>query len=232
MLCDSHFIRKASVFFASVVIMAFGVILSTKAVLGTSPISSIPFVLTLGTSISIGLTTILVNTVMIVLGIIIMGRMYKPVYLTQIVMLVIFSIFCDVFASLFNDLTVSGYVFQWGMVVLAAFTLSIGISLELAANLTMMPGEYLVSFIAIRTGIEFGKVKVMFDVSMITIAILLSLWYFGELNGVREGTVFAAVTVGMIVRVFTCLLKNRGFYDWIGHVDISDVKPLRTPKEA
>jgi len=223
----THPIRKSVVFMSAVTIMALGVVLSTRAVLGTSPISSVPYVISLGTGMSIGETMFLVNLIIVGLGVLIMGRMYKPAYFVQIIMVLIFSALCNVFAYMLDWIDLSNYMEQWMMVILAATVLSFGISLELAANVTMMPGEYLVSFVCIRTGMEFGKVKIINDITMILIAIAISFWFFGTLNGVREGTVFAAISVGFIVRFFNNLLKDKGFYDWVGHVDISMIRTIK-----
>lgn len=108
---------------------------------------------------------------------------------------------------------------QWLSILLSSITLSLGIALELAANVSVMPAEYLVSFVAYRTKMEFGKVKVMFDIINILIAGSLSLMFFGCLQGVREGTIFAACTTGFIVRFYTRRLKRYGFYEFIGNTN-------------
>ena len=48
---------------------------------------------------------------------------------------------------------------------------------------------------------EFGFTKVCFDVSMAVIAAVLSFVFTGHLNGVREGTIIAALLVGFVARV-------------------------------
>lgn len=216
-----HAYRRAVFFVISVMIMALGVVLSTIAVLGTSPISSVPWVLSLGTGYSLGLMTLFVNVFIILAGVLIMRRDFKVIYLGEIVMVFILSVMCDVFSDLLSFIDLDNYAVQWAFIVLAAIVLAFGISLEVAANVTMMPGEFLVVFMVFRTHRDFGKCKVAFDVTMIVIAAALSLYYFGELRGVREGTVFAALVVGPIARQFTAVLKKHGFYDWIGHKDIT-----------
>ena len=49
---------------------------------------------------------------------------------------------------------------------------------------------------------EFGTIKVVFDITLMSTAAVLSLAFFGQLNGVREGTVISAVLVGLIVKFF------------------------------
>ena len=219
-----HPSRRILTFLVGLFFLSLGVMFSTKAVLGTSPIQSIPFVLNLGMGYSIGLTTMLVNTFFLVIGVAIMGRLYRLKYLTQIITLLIFSGLCDLFAYLFSGIVIDNYLMQWLSIFLSSITLSFGIALELAANVSVMPAEYLVSFVAYRTKLEFGKVKVMFDIMNILIAGSLSLFFFGYLQGVREGTIFAALTTGFIVRFYTRILKKHGFYEFIGNDDLDAAK--------
>ena len=212
-----HPIRRILTFIAGIFFLTLGVMFSTKAVLGTSPIQSIPFVLNLGTGYSIGMTTMFVNALFLILGVLIMGSLYKVKYLTQVITLVIFSTFCEMFAHLFSGVVINDYLVQWISILLSSVTLSFGIALELAANVSVMPAEYLVSFIAFRTGVDFGRIKVIFDIINIIIAGSLSLMFFGYFQGVREGTIFAACTTGFIVRFYTRLLKKYGFYEFIGN---------------
>ena len=48
--------------------------------------------------------------------------------------------------------------------------------------------------------IKFGYMKVIFDISLVTFSCILSFAFLGHLQGVREGTVVAAVGVGLIAR--------------------------------
>ena len=47
-----------------------------------------------------------------------------------------------------------------------------------------------------------GTTKIIFDSSMTVIAGILSFIFWGKLNGVREGTIIAALLVGFIARLF------------------------------
>jgi uncharacterized membrane protein YczE len=51
-----------------------------------------------------------------------------------------------------------------------------------------------------KIGKNFGKVKSITDTSLVVIAFVLSLILFKELKGIREGTIFAAVAIGYIVK--------------------------------
>lgn len=61
-------------------IMAF----SIKAGLGTSPISSLPYVLSLLTPLTVGTATIAMHVVLICLQILLLRRRYDPIQLMQL----------------------------------------------------------------------------------------------------------------------------------------------------
>lgn len=78
------------------------------------------------------------------------------------------------------------------------FLLGMGVSLEVKANVAMVPGEFIVGVIAERLGHDFGWVKMDFDITLVTIACVFSLLFLPHIEGVREGTVVAALIVGPI----------------------------------
>lgn len=55
---------------------------------------------------------------------------------------------------------------------------------------------------------EFGFLKIALDVVMVLIAIVLSLIFFGRIEGIREGTVITALLVGLFVKFFRQLLQK------------------------
>lgn len=79
--------------------------------------------------------------------------------------------------------------------------LATGISFQLLADISYMPGDGFVRTLSDEYGFAFGTTKVCFDVSIVVAAILVSLCWFREISGVREGTLLAAVLVGFIIRM-------------------------------
>ena len=81
--------------------------------------------------------------------------------------------------------------------------LGFGVYIEVLADVVMLPGESFVRAIVQTWNREFGSTKVCFDVSMAVIAAVLSFVLAHRLDGVREGTVIAALLVGFIARQFS-----------------------------
>lgn len=67
--------------------------------------------------------------------------------------------------------------------------------------LSCCPGESFVRAIVQTWNTNFGTTKIVFDSSMAIIAGALSFVFSGKLNGVREGTIIAALLVGFIARL-------------------------------
>ena len=94
------------------------------------------------------------------------------------------------------------YVMKFVYLLIGCLILGFGVYLEVLANVAMLPGESFVRAIVNTWNREFGSTKVMFDVSMAVIAAVLSFVFAYHLDGVREGTIIAALLVGFIARFF------------------------------
>jgi cytidylate kinase len=87
--------------------------------------------------------------------------------------------------------------------LLGCLILGIGVYLEVLADVVMLPGESFVRAVVVTFHTEFGTTKIAFDCSMAVIAGVLSFVFFGKLQGVREGTLVAALLVGFIARTLS-----------------------------
>lgn len=195
--------RRYLLFVASLFINAFGIAFITKALLGTSPITSVTYVLSLFTPFTMGIWTILLNLLFVVLEPFLMTRRELRedlrMYLLQIPIAFCFGLFIDFSMFMLFWLEPSAYVMQVTVLLIGCIILALGIALEVKANAAMMAGEYFVKTITRRFHGEFGYVKLGFDITLLTIACILSLVFLSDIQGVREGTVVSALLVGPIV---------------------------------
>lgn len=198
----SRQIERLVWFSAGILINSFGIVLITKGALGTSQISSIPYVLSLQLpSISFGMFSFIMNMVYIVLQALLLRRQFKPIQLLQIVVNVVFSASIDVFMAMLSFYAPQQLFTRVLSAVAGCIVLAFGISVEVAPDLIMVPGEGIVAAISKVSGRRFGSVKVMFDVTLILIAALLSWLFFGNIVGVGVGTLLSAVSVGQFVNL-------------------------------
>lgn len=188
-------------FAAGLLVNSFGVALITKATLGTSPISSIPYVLDLRFSPTFGEFTFALNMVYILAQVALLRRDFQPVQLLQVVANLIFSAFIDVSMGLLSWLEPAGVPACAASLLLGCCVLAVGISVEVAPGVIVVPGEGIVRAISSTLRRPFGTCKLCFDATLVAIACALSFAFFGGLNGLGVGTVVSALAVGPIVNV-------------------------------
>ncbi|MGL6200716.1 MAG: DUF6198 family protein [Lachnospiraceae bacterium] len=194
-------LKRYFIFLIGLFISSLGVSLITKANLGTSPISSIPYVLSLSFPLTLGNFTILFSIFLILLQLCILRKNFKAEDLLQIPISFLFGYFIDYTMGLLDFVNPQNYFIKMIYLLIGCLILGFGVYTEVVANVAMLPGESFVRAVVETWNYDFGKIKVLFDVSMTIIAAGISLVFFHQLNGVREGTVIAALLVGFIARV-------------------------------
>lgn len=197
---SKHPLRRCLLLVAGLFIMAFGVAFSIKAGLGTSPISSLPYVLSLFTPLTVGTATIAMHVTLILLQILLLRRRYDPVQLLQLPVALVFGFVTDFSVWVLQGVTASNYAMQWVLCLAGILLVGVGVSFEVTASLVTLAGEGMVLAVCKVFPVSFGNVKIGFDVTLVVIASVLSFLFLGGLYGVREGTVAAAFCVGLIAR--------------------------------
>lgn len=179
-----------------------GVSFITKAGLGTSPITSIPYTLSLDFTPTVGMFTLVFNIFLVILQVILLRRNFQLQNLLQLPIIALFSFFIDLTMSLLGFMQPETYAMKVVSLIVGCLILGFGVFMEMVANVAMLPGEATVRAVSDVFSTDFGKTKIAFDSSMTVIAAILSFIMFKHLDGVREGTIVAAILVGFIARLF------------------------------
>lgn len=203
-----YIIRRYLLLLAGLSIMAFGVAFSIKASLGTSPISSVPYVVSLFAPLTVGTATIIMHCVFILLQILILRKKYHPIQLMQLPVAFFFGYLTDFGVWAVQGITCDHYLQQWLVCLIGIFLVAVGVSLEVKAGVVVLAGEGVVLAICKVIPVKFGYMKVGFDVTLVAIACVLSFVFTGRLQGVREGTVAAALLVGLIAKQLGKMLSK------------------------
>lgn len=213
----AKYIKRYIFLVVGLAIMSFGVAFSINAELGTSPVSSIPYVTSEISGLSVGTTTIIVNTIIVLLQIVVLRRRFKLIRLLQIPVCVVFGLLIDVAGLCIEAVVPDNYFMQWLLCVCGIVLVAVGVAFEMSAGVLTLAGEGLVQALCtVLPKVKFGYMKVMVDVSFVIIAVALSFIFLHELQGVREGTVAAAIFVGLIAKFlnrFISPVANKLFAD-------------------
>lgn len=189
-------------FTIGIIVNSFGVALITKAALGTSPISSVPYVLSLKFTPSLGTFTFVFNLLIIAAQIVLRGRKFPPLQLLQVVVNLVFSVFIDVSMNLLAWFDPTALVVKAVALVLGCAVLGLGTSIEVAPDALLVPGEGLVGTLAEKLNKRFGSIKIAFDLTLVAIAVVLAVYFFRGINGLGAGTIISALLVGRFVNFY------------------------------
>lgn len=194
--------KRYAIFMIGILLQAAGISLVVKSLLGTSPISSVPYVLSLAFPFSLGQTTFAINMLFLLGQILILGRQFNPLQLMQIPVTMIFAAFIDFTMFLFTSLLPVNYLFKCIILLSGAALIALGVSLQVIANVIMLAGEGIVNAISLHWYFDFGTVKTWFDSTLVALAAIFSYLYSGSIEGIREGTLISALITGSIARFF------------------------------
>lgn len=234
--------RRYVVLALGMIAITLGIGIITKASLGTSPITSIPYSLSMVLPLSLGEFTIIYSFLLVTLqGVMLwkgMGRTEKINLLLEYVVSVCFGYLVDFSMWLFADLNPGEYWLQIVCVLIGILVLAMGVYLQVVANVVMVPGDGFTYALTVRTRMSYGKVRVMSDSTMVVIAAVIGLVCLGNLGGVREGTVLCCVLTGMVSRFYmkhfgrlTGLLVPGKDLSRLADGDRSDARRRRDPRD-
>ena len=118
-----------------------------------------------------------------------MGREFPREQYLQFLVAPILGLSVDLSMHLFSFVHTNSYIAQIAVLLIGSAIVAASILMQLEANVVNNSGEGLVKAISIKVKKDFSSVKLCFDVSLVLIAISISLLAMGEFNGIREGTI-------------------------------------------
>lgn len=188
---------RIPMYFVGLFIMTIGIALSVKSNLGVSPVSSIPYTMTCVWGIEMGKATIIFHAALVLIQILILRKRFKPINLLQVVVGIVFgyfTTFCNYLATFLPS--TDNIAMRIVLMLVSTVFIAVGIFFYLPANLIPLAGEGVMQAVSDVTKIEFSKVKMGFDCSMVIISVITCLICIHSLGSVGAGTVIAAFLVG------------------------------------
>ena len=200
----SGILRRYALFLAGLFIASMGVAFSAKAGLGTSPVASVPYSVSLVSPLlTFGGWLNLLSLIQIIIQIAVQnGKCNYAEIAVQTVLAFVYGYLTDFSCWLIRNIPVAGYPMQFLFMLLGCIILALGIWIQLRGGVAMLPGEAMNRAVSKAIGRRYENVKIFFDIFYITAAAVICLVFLGGLKGVREGSVIAALAVGSIIKLF------------------------------
>ena len=197
-------VKRYALFLTGLFIASMGVAFSTKAGLGTSPVASVPYSVSLVSPLlSLGGWLNLLSVIQVIVQIIIQrGKCNSIEIAIQTVLAFGYGYLTDLSCWMIRNISVSGYPMQFLFMLLGCIILALGIWIQFKGGVAMLPGEAMNRAISKATGKKYENVKIVFDILYIVVAAVICLVFLGELKGVREGSIIAALAVGSLIKVY------------------------------
>jgi uncharacterized membrane protein YczE len=201
-----QYLIRGLIYCVGLLILAFGVTFAVNSNLGVSPVTSVPYVISLLANISLGTCTTLVYCFYILLQIPLQGGKFHPALVLEIVFSTVFGWFVDGVKLILGDFCLPTYFGQLGMLAISIVLIALGLVLYIDVKIAPMPPEGLVTCIADKLGKPFPKIKTLFDCASVLAGLTLCFLFLGKVVGIREGTIITALLVGKLTGFFRKLL--------------------------
>lgn len=195
------YVKSVLIYCLGFFIMAIGISFSIISNLGVSPVSSIPYVVSEILSVDLGICTTCIFIVYIFLQFLLLGKEFKIINLLQIICASLFGFFVSLAGVLTSPIQIGdNYFLRLIFCGISTILIAIGILLYLSPNLISLPTEGVMQAMCKKFNIPLHKSKIIFDCSVVGLSIVLSFVFLDTLFGVREGTVIAAIFVGVCLK--------------------------------
>ena len=204
-------IQQYTLFLIGLFIASLGVTFSTKAGLGTSPVASLPYSVSLVNGLfSFGGWLNVLSVIQISIQVMLLRRKCKPVEIAiQTILAFVYGYLTNLSCWLIRDIPVNSYLEQLLYLTISCFVLAFGIWMQFRGKVAMLPGEAMNRAISEVTGKRYENIKIFFDIFYIAASAVVCLVFMGELKGVREGSIIAAVAVGLIIKLYNKIFEKK-----------------------
>lgn len=185
------------IYLAGIVILAFGITLNTKTLLGVSPIISMPYTISVLSGGALGVLTFLFYTIFIFLQFALLRREFELTRLLQIFMSFVTSAFIQLF-----DYAIpvpQSVVVRFIALAAAIILTGIGAALTVAMKFAPNPADGLADVIGKKLGKDFGFGKNLFDLLSLLFSVSIGLIFGKRIIGIGIGTVFAMIFTGRVI---------------------------------
>lgn len=193
-------IKRFIVFVVGMKVLAIGIILNTKSLLGVGSINTLPYALANILSVSLGTMTTMVYLVFIIIQLILLKRFDLQVII-QLPFSFIFGYLID-FYDLFFSYEPTAFYMQIVILIIAIVLTALGAFLMVLGDIVLNPADGLVHTIGKVTNKDFGFVKNIADLVFIVLTVVICLVTKGYILGIGIGTVVSAIFIGRFVALY------------------------------
>lgn len=199
---------RIGIYLAGVILVSLGIVLCKQCALGISPVSSLPLLAEALFPITFGIATIIFHMANILIQMILQKKFLDMMLLLQIPLAFLFGNVIDLIQSLMTFPTETP-VEKIAALALSVFFTALGMVCMIQMKLIQNPPDGAVKSISEKTGIELGKMKIIYDWTAVGIAALIGFICIRKIVGFGIATVVSALFVGKTVTLITRFYQSK-----------------------
>ena len=190
--------KRIIIYLVGMLLLTVGIVLNTRTGLGVAAVASFPFAINQITGLSLGNASMFMYLVLVVLQLVLVRKADLKILL-QIPFSVGFGVILD-FVN--NKLSIRANTLVSGLALLlvAVLTIASGVFMMVKCDLILNPVDGAVKTMSDVFKVKFGRVKIIFDASFVTLTIVTSLVFTGSIIGIGIGTVIAVLLMGNTIQ--------------------------------
>jgi len=192
---------------AGMLLISFSISLMVRADLGISTISSLPYALSfIIDDVSFGTWNIVFQVSLLVLLVAITKR-FKTGYVIAFILSMFFGLMLDVFVDALVGIP-DGLWLRLLYFAVSYPIMCLGISMMINSMIPLMIVDMFINDLTQHFHVTYRRMKTAFDISCLSLSIILPLVFLGNIAGVGIGTVLMAITTGAGVHAVNGVLAR------------------------
>lgn len=188
-------------------IMNIGIAFSIKSNLGSTPVVSVPYAISLITGIDIGICNTLFQCFLVLIEFMLLRSAFHPKHFLQVFVGILFGAFTSISMIILSIIPQASVLWvQILFLILGILFLAFGLFLYVPTNVVPVAVDGLTQAVSITANQSFTKIKVIMDISWIVLSWILSFVFLGHFDGSAGiGTIIAAMSIGTTVKLMNMI---------------------------
>ena len=203
------FFSRAVLYLFGLFLIACGAVFSIYSGLGTTPISALPYAISIATGIEFGTCTTALFTLYIFIQFALVRKGFNQIVILQLLCSIIFGILLSIIKDMIGPFYLQTYASRLVTLSASIIMTSFGLLLYLNARVVPLPPEGIVLAFAARLNLPFHNMKIVLDVSSVLLGCFITFAALGYIDGIREGTAIASIATGKLVAIISKPIKPK-----------------------
>ncbi|MDR7080203.1 putative membrane protein YczE [Neobacillus niacini] len=206
--------RRILLYVLCLFLLSLGASFSIQANLGVSPVVSLAYGVSLTSGLSIGITTVIANSIYIILQVILHKRFELKRFCLQLTISFLFGLFNDITLFVLQLFPTPETLFvRWIYLIFSLFVIAAGLLGYITVKLPFMPYDALIYAIIERFHQPFGRAKIICDFINVSIGGIICLLFIQSFGSIGVGTLISAYFTGKILE-WMMIYYQKNLQNW------------------